>query len=372
MKDVIAVIIGIGSYNDLGLIRSCGESGVQPVYITNNANPIIPIRKSKYLLETIISDFTEDNILNILYGLEKKYLNKIVVFPASDNAVKILDDNYDKLSENIITSNAKGRISYLMDKAVMANIAIESGLNVPKTIEFDLYSSNIDIISDFPVIVKPISSIEGEKSDISVCNYPSDLEIQILKLKEKGYRKVLIQEYIHSSKSREIGITGISYPNGEIEIHGLIDKIRNRSNINNFGKYHPYQELSIYENLVSYIKMCGYIGIFDTDFIEKDGLLYFIECNFRNGAYGYATTYSGFNMPLRWVNSCVGIKNEIVKLKDVTFMEERTDFLNVLDKTMTFRAWFKDFIHTDVYLFWNKKDVRPLIRIPYFMKKIFK
>lgn len=60
-------------------------------------------------------------------------------------------------------------------------------------------------------------------------NYSSDLEIQISKLKENGYRKVLIQKYIKSSTSREIGITSISYLNGEIEIH---DKTKNRSRLN--------------------------------------------------------------------------------------------------------------------------------------------
>ena len=372
-RDVIAVIIGIGSYNDLGIIRSCGEAGVQPIYITNDSHPIIPIWKSKYLLETIVSEISEDKILSILVVLWRKYNKKLVVFPASDNAVKILDDNYNKLPKDIIISHAKGKIGNLMNKAIMANFALSAGLNVPRTIEFDLTTPHVDCILNYPLIIKPIKSLEGEKSDITICKNNLEFEKSSLILKRKGYKKILIQDYIHSETSREIGITGISYLNGEIEIHGYIDKIRNRSNINNFGKYFPNQELPIHASLKEFMRECGYIGIFDTDFIENDGKLYFIECNYRNGAYGYATTFAGFNMPLRWVNNCLGIANDdISDLRDVTFMEERTDFLNVLDKTMTFRSWLKDFINTDVCLFWNKRDIKPLLRMPNFIKKFFK
>lgn len=51
MKSVKAIIIGIGSYNDLGLIRSCGESGIKSIYLNHGSKLVVPIDKSKYVEE---------------------------------------------------------------------------------------------------------------------------------------------------------------------------------------------------------------------------------------------------------------------------------------------------------------------------------
>lgn len=52
-------------------------------------------------------------------------------------------------------------------------------------------------------------------------------------------------------------------------------------------------------------------------------------------------------------------------------MEERTDFLNIRAGHISFWKWVKDVMRTDVFLFWNLRDIRPYLRIPYFIKKYF-
>lgn len=373
MKD-IAIIIGIGSYNDLGVIRSCGEQNISCVYITNQRKQIIPIYKSRYLLDTRYVEFTNENIFNEIITIKKKYKSRIVVYPTSDNAVVILDILHSKMPESIYVPHAKGNMGILMDKLEMSKIAIEAGLEVPTTVSFNITDNENKLEGlEFPIIAKPVKSIDGEKSDIAICDAYSDLKGVIKNYHNKGYRNILIQKYIHDINSKEIGITGISYKDGTIEIHGYIDKIRNRSNINNFGVYYPNEEISIKDSLKEYIRKTGYVGIFDTDFIKSDGKYYFLECNFRNGAYGYAVTHAGFNMPVLWFNDCINKRDSTrTKLRKTVFMEERTDFLNVLDKTFSLSSWLRDVLNTNVFLFWNRKDIGPMIRIPYFVKKIFK
>lgn len=53
-------------------------------------------------------------------------------------------------------------------------------------------------------------------------------------------------------------------------------------------------------------------------------------------------------------------------------MEERSDFLNVLDGSISLWHWLRDVFSTNVFLFWNRKDIKPLLRVPYFIKKYFK
>ena len=132
---------------------------------------------------------------------------------------------------------------------------------------------------------------------------------------------------------------------------------------------HPNDTKFDYDALKRYVLSTGYVGIFDTDFILNRGELYFIECNFRNGAYGYCTTAAGFNMPEYWATGGeYGLKHA---LKDIVFMDERTNLLNVLNGNIPLLRWLKDVLRTDTFLFWNRRDPAPYFRIPAGIKQKF-
>lgn len=259
------------------------------------------------------------------------------------------------------TSHAHGRIVSLMDKSIMGQMASEAGLVIPQTNVLKLEDRDFEMPLAFPIILKPISSIAGGKSDIKICRDEDDLDTARSSLLKKGYQEVLAQQYLHNDYSEEIGITGVSYQDNVI-IKGFIHKIRNRANINNYGIVYPELPNDVLEPLNKYIKLTGYQGIFDTDFIRYNDKMYFIECNFRNGAYGYAMTSAKFNMPSVWIGLNTGDKvNDEIKLRKVKFMEERTDMLNVIDHTMPLLSWLKDFISCNTLLWWNRKDMKPFI-----------
>ena len=372
-----AIIAGNGSYNDLGLIRSCGEMGFHSIYFIDGSQLVVPIYKSRYIDSYYFMDFTEENLKERIDELSQNNDIQYIVFPASDRAVLLFDILVSKLKlqKNVFVSHAHGNMRNIMDKSIMAQMALESKLEVPQTILYKLDSKDIELTLEFPIIIKPVCSVDGEKSDITIVWTSSEFQKSLQKLKCKGYKEILIQEYIHTSNSKEIGITGIAYPNGDVEIYGYIEKIRNKNRVNNYGIYYPYMNPQCIDLLKSYIKTTGYIGIFDTDFIFDNGKFYFIECNFRNGAYGYCTTKAGFNMPVRFIQKVVeevNLPTPPVNLKKTTFMEERTDIFNVLDHSITLKKWVKDFCSVDTFLWWNMKDPKPLLRIPYFIKKYFK
>lgn len=373
---VKAIIAGIGSYNDLGLIRSCGEIGIPSIYLIEGESLIVPIYKSKYVDSYCFMKFSIENMKEKIERLTSNKEIQYIVFPASDNAVLIFDSLVDLLPKNVYVSHSKGNMRSVMDKSIMAQMALDSGLEVPQTVVYKLNSNKfVDIKLKFPIIIKTVCSIEGEKSDITIILTNSDLQTRLAELKNKGYDEILIQEYIHTSNSHEVGITGVSYPNGEIEIYGYIDKIRNKNKVNNYGTYYPNKDLSCANLLKKYIRLTGYVGIFDTDFIVDKDKWYFIECNFRNGAYGYCTTKAGFNMPGRFMKSIVGDIRDMksfIELKPVTFMEERTDIFNVLDHSITWWKWLREVCTVDTFLWWNWKDPKPLLRIPFFIKKYFR
>lgn len=169
-----------------------------------------------------------------------------------------------------------------------------------------------------------------------------------------------------------MAITGVAMPNGGCIVYGEIEKKRIRGNGSTvYGVYHPNKINDVLLKIQEFMRKSEYEGIFDMEFLVNEEGTYFIECNFRNGAYGYAVTYSGFNMPYVYYQTCLGNSSQSLKLNDTIFMEERSDLLNVLDGTISISSWLRDLVRTDVLLFWNWKDIRPLIRIPAFMKKIF-
>lgn len=370
--NVHAIVVGMGSYNDLGLIRSCGEAGMDVTYLNHGENLIVPINRSRYISSfRYIKPNEIVEVINDLSSLSPK--DKYVVFPASDIAVETLDNNLSSLKNKIITSHAYGRIHNLIDKGYMSELALKANLKIPKTYSIDLSKDNISDNIEFPVIIKPVSSNKGDKNDITVAQDDHEYKVALDKFRSLGYSNVLVQQYIHNDTSKEIGITGISLGGGNIRVEGYIHKIRNRSNINNFGIFYPKLDSGIIKRLSDYLNLTDYIGIFDTDFIEYNGELYFIECNFRNGAYGYALTKAGFNMPKLFAENMTGqMVQDSRKLKKTVFMEERTDILNLLDHSITAKQWFRDIIKTDVFLWWNLRDPRPILRIPYFLKKYFK
>ncbi len=357
-----AVVIGIGSYNDLGVIRSCGEAGVGSVYVTPRRELVFPIQKSRYVVEWRRIDFTEEAIVNEIVRIGRGSDADVVVFPTADVPACIIDRNCGVFPPNVKVSGAGGRMPQLMDKSVMASSAKAAGLNVPETVVLENSGDVPGREWRYPLIVKPVRSIDGEKSDIRICRDCGELTAAVKEYEGKGYSQMLVQQYLCAPDKKEIGITGIVFPDGRVEIHGYIDKIRNLMNINNFGVYHPNDEELGYDSLKKYVLSTGYTGIFDTDFIVNQGVLYFIECNFRNGAYGYCTTAAGFNMPACWAtDGAEGLKPQ---LKDVVFMEERTDLLNVLNGDMPLLKWLKDVLRTDTFLFWNRRDPAPYFRIP--------
>lgn len=366
MQRKTAIIVGGGGYNDMGLIRSCGEAGMKVICVTQE-NTVIPIYKSKYVYKRIVADIIDKDTLRKIVGSvsAENPDSKTVLFPASDAAACIIDELWNEFEGIAITPNASGHIRQLMDKAYMADMADKCGLAVPHFMKADL---RIDSMPSFtiPCIVKPPKSIAGEKADITVCRSEEAYKSTLIKYHSKGYDDILIQELVEGENLEEVAITGVSLPSGKVETYGMIHKIRTRGNGSTvFGNYLPECDSELRQHVIRFIKTTGYQGIFDIEFLHNESGYHFIECNFRNGAYGYAVTSAGFNMPS--VFSDDKPLSSQKELKQIQFMEERSDFLNVLDKSINIWRWLKDVVTTDTFLWWNRRDPMPMLR--HYLKK---
>lgn len=366
-----AIVIGGDHPNTLGVVRSLGEEGV-PVYLILVSAKIGYVSKSKYVTKTWRIENLEKELINILEGNFQNEEYKPIIIPTSDPVMESLDNNLEALKHKYILPNIdeiQGRVSQLMNKNIMNEIACKSGLTVPKSWEVELNNEDIDISKEtvYPCIVKPLNSIDGKKSDIVICQNKLDLKKNLLNLKD-NYDRVLIQEYIDGQDAKMIEIIGcVTLNNKEIIIPGIIEKQREYPLVAGSTSYALSTRKSRYINNDSihiFINKLNYVGIFDLEFKYANGKTYFIEINFRNGAPGYVLTKMGVNIPYIWyLNACGSDTNNLLKEidKDFNFMMETIDIRHVLNGDLNFFSWIKDLIDTKAFLFFNLKDMKPLI-----------
>lgn len=357
------IVFGGNHHNTLGVIRSLGESGIQPILILHGSTTSF-VAQSKYISKVHYA-VNEEKSIELLINLYGKESLRPLIICCSDGASHYVDIYYNQLKEKFIFPNAgeEGRITRLMNKETMRILAEECNLPSPRTWimnKTDAIPANIE----YPCIIKPLMSIEGSKSDIHTCqNFESlfnDIQhvhtpqIQIQEFIDKEYEFQLIGCRIKTSKIDEIIIPGISY-------------IIRSSAVSNTGflKYSPIEELKDIniKDVEKFIRKTQYTGLFSIEFIKsKVGKTYFMEINFRNDGNSYAVTGAGCNLPYIWAKGMItNTINDNIKISTPTLViPELIDFLqNVLTHRISFFHWLKDIIKSDTYLLYNKNDPKP-------------
>ena len=365
LKEHEFVVFGVEHYNPLGVIRSLGEYGIQPVAIVIKGGPRLT-SKSKYLKKVFYVDSRDDG-LKILLNTYSNKKNKTFVYSCDDNTATYLDQHYEELHEDFYFFNAgkAGRLSEFLNKETIGALAEKYGLNflqarvVKKGIVPD------DLI--YPVITKAIdSTVGGWKNDMYIC-------INRVELNE-AYKHILsptvmIQKYI--VKKNEYCLEGFSCNKG----NDIFISIESTYNYNLPKSYSPYMTVNNFSNrsnilpaLRTMFKEVGFEGIFEVEFLESEsGVLYFGEINFRNSTWSYASTCAGMNLPVLWAKSMVtgrlinGCYKEIGQ-SGFTAVVELTDFKErVLNRHYSIIKWIRDVKRCKCKYYLAKGDLKPVL-----------
>jgi len=205
------IIFGGDHYNSLGLVRVFGVNGIRPhgiLVLSEENRKNAYAYKSKYWETCWFVENEEEGISKLLenFADEKE---KPVIFPSSDAAELIIDNNISVLKEKFIIPGIKqqqGAVATLMNKKNQIQWANEIGLKTALTWELDLtkISEEKNKIQSFPCILKPVVSSEGEKKDITKCMSREELEVNLSILRNKGYNRILAQEFINKDYEVEL------------------------------------------------------------------------------------------------------------------------------------------------------------------------
>lgn len=367
MLEKTAIILGEDHVNTLGLARSLGEKNYAVYTAIRSLGIQTFTDKSKYIVKSFHKETYLELIDEILICF-KDTANKLPLIPSSDGAAMAIYQYRDDLKQTFIFPQSVGEyeFSFLTDKHNVLSLATAVGLQIPKSVATIISRDNPDcwlemfsgLSNSYPLIIKP-QSAENRSSPICIVVNEKELMKVLAQYKDIP---ILVQEYIY--KDEEIGVQGVGFGRDRMPIvPGIIHKLRT-SDISmgstSYGVLKPSNTPILTKTIMDYIFLSGFDGIFDVELIKHNGEYYFIECNFRNGAYGYAYTKYGYNLPDIWITDRKKseLSTEECTVPSVYFMNEFSDIRNI-GKSVKFWRWLWDILHCSVCLTYNTKDVHP-------------
>lgn len=354
------LVIGSNHHNTLGVIRGLGERHVYPALLLVSSAKKSFVAKSKYIKDvSVVSDVSK--ICECLIERYKTEAEKLVVICCTDSIESEIDQHYDLLKYYFFLPGAEiqGKVTELMSKRRMSDLACEVGLRIPRTWYYEADNDMESLQIKVPCIVKPLASIEGSKDDIRIVNSPKQLQDY---LKTSRLEQAQIQEFI--DKDFEYQLIGCS-TRKEVIIPGVSKILRPCKGSNtSFLHYTPLEEgFCDIDKCVDFVRRTGYYGLFSLEFLrDKSGKDYFMEINFRNDGNAICTTAAGVSLPYVWYLDCIGRDYSIESnkpMKSVYVMPDMAELKLLFTGGINIIQYIKDLCKTDRFMEFDKKDPKP-------------
>lgn len=375
------IIFGGEHYNALGLARVFGINHIFPdgilVVDFEHTNRIFA-SKSKYWNKVIHVTNEEEGFKIIL----EEYSNepeKPVLVPSSDKAELIIDQNRSILEKKFIIPGFKTvelTVKELMNKFTQAKWAKELGLLIAKTWELSILkdiSTEAKKIDKFPCILKPVLSSEGKKADIVKCDNQIELIDALSSLRNKGYKRILVQEYV--TKEYEMELFGSILSNSDYIPYFLTKHLREWPVTGGSVSCHEFiidkTLRNKAEDILKRIRNFGFTGNIDIELFKVGDNVYLNEVNFRNSGDVYACFYNRLFYPYIWYMDAIGkdVSEMNIQYSNKRYaMNETTDFRHVLKGNLKFSDWLKYYKNCGDFAYRFYGDMKPFY---YYIKYCF-
>lgn len=362
------LVIGADHYNALGVIRSLGESGIKPIFILVSNDKFCMSAASKYIKKLIrINSNNFEDILPLLDNEFNNLKHKPIIIPTGDPIACLLDKNYSKLSKKYLIpniQNKEGMIIKHMNKTYQEKLCNENDIPIAKSYLINLNKYQSNIVNKLPekVIIKPVSSFDGKKNDIVICDNEEEILQNLEILSKKGYSQVMIQEFLEYEM--EYAMMGLSYK-GKVYIPGINSNNyiypSGRGNTS-YAKMFPTKNFMFdISNIEKMISKMNYTGLFEVEAFKVGDKLYFNEMNFRNSANLFAYSGNKVNYIYLYLLLVSGhmIKNEKIYVdKPYSFCIEMLHLGNVKEGKIGLFKCIKNILSSTTLIF-NIKDLKP-------------
>lgn len=318
------VIIGHGYTSRLSIIRSLAEIDCEITIIAmvyqdwwgrfirlNWGKPIDCHSKYVHKMYYCYAK-NEDGLINVLLEKCTDVNQKVVIIPDSDFSAKVIDDNQERLKDYFVfphINHTPGAVAHWMEKSVQKQLAEEVGMNVASghiiPVKNKCYSLPDNL--NYPCFTKPLATINGGKQFLKRCNNEQELRKVLDVVGSRFGADVLVEDFKEIGK--EYAVVGFS-DGKNIVIPGVIEFVANSKSHFGIAREGLIKPISGFESIISQFKQfvikIGFYGLFDVDFYESKGVMYFGELNLRFGGSGYAVTKMGVNLPAMLVKHLCG------------------------------------------------------------------
>lgn len=356
------VVIGHSFTSRLSLIRSVAQIGCEVTVIVmtgfkrdgKTVNDKKPIDCYSTYVSHVYYCLRKDKDAFIRLLLEKCTVpnQKVILIPDSDDTVSAIDYHQDILKNYFFFPHIidkPGTIAYWMDKSNQKEIARSVGLHVADALVLDINDGEYSIPSNvkYPCYTKPLATMNGGKGGMRRCNNDRELAAALDHFITYRNRtgKILVEDYKEITK--EYALLGLSDGKDVIVpsiMHLLVMSQKNKG-IALQGKITSISGLEdVVEKFKQLVKKIGFVGLFDIDFYESGGMLYFCELNLRFGGSGYAVTKMGVNLPAMYVQLW---KDKEINEKQVEKINDSAIYVN---ERMCLDDWNAGYISTRQFL----------------------
>ncbi|MCF0112213.1 MAG: ATP-grasp domain-containing protein [Erysipelotrichaceae bacterium] len=371
-----AVVMGRNYSSLLGMCRCAGEAGCEVSVIrlvkripkkTKMSRYTID-RKSKYVVDYDYAVEPDEEAL--IKKLLKKFAGKknVILLPTDDFVAEAIDQNIERLKDIFVFPNIgmkQNEVCYWMDKGNQKKWATECGLNSPKGWSVAVKDGNYTMIDDviYPCFTKPQTAIDNRKRYMKRCNNKEELKELLDNVAANVNCDILIEQFVVIEK--EYGVCGFS--NGtdvvcpslvykEMTGSGSHEGVTLLGHVMDFDKYPDLQN-----KIKTFIRKLGFVGLFDIDLYEADGVMYFCELNMRLGAFGYAVNLAGVNLPGLLVETLLGnpVNTDCHIQKQLKCLNDKVNLEDFADKYVSWETYKKRLKDADARFIDDPKDAGP-------------
>jgi len=298
------VIIG-GGFHSLGAARNLARHRV-PVCVLNDGPCVTQF--SRYVKCFIKCPPLDDEAAFVDFLVQiaaDKGLDGWVLFPSTDDSVRILAQHWQRVSEHYLISVPSWEtIRFLYDKRLTHRLASERGVPVPTTFNPKNLDELLLLDLDYPLVIKPTVSKHFMAATKKKA-YRADNRDELISLYQKTAEimdpsEILIQELIPGRAENLYSYVGF-FENG-IPVAGLSAR-RRRQHPMEFGRASTYVEtvnLPELEKLATQLLSgIAYTGLAEVEFMYdvKDGRFEFLEVNPRIWGWHTIAIRAGLDLP---------------------------------------------------------------------------
>lgn len=348
------VIIG-GDFQGLGIARNLSGLGIRVLVV----DPVFCISKFSRHVDRVHRSPAYGNpekFIDFLIGLSvQEKLQKPVIFPTSDIAVRILAKNRTRLEEHYLVPTPAWEITRLAyNKKLTYQLATEIGVPIPRTFFPESEEELSEQVLDFPVILKPAIT----------ANFYPVTHLKAIKANDhnellRNYRymssiidktEIMVQEIIGGGPKNLYSFCSL-FSNGTVMAR--IMAVRLRQHPMDFGSSSTYvitcnvpqlEELS-----AQILRKMNYYGLSEVEFMldERDNTYKLIDINPRTWAWHTLGAKAGVNFSALLYRD---MHNDSVKLDSfetgVTWIREVSDVPTALMEIVKQRLNVIDYLRT--------------------------